>query len=130
MASSDVSRISYNKETETIIIGIGERTNKSTFMRDIGNDVVKGIGCLDAKQHKNHNWRLKEIKTIEFVGSGSIEELTIANFRYEVKTENNFDLKNNFRLIFTMRLIGLKIIRRRMADGQCGLSGNTMDTKP
>ena len=85
VASSDVSRISYNEKTETIIIGIGERTDKSTFMRDIGNDVFKGIGCIDAKEHKKHNWRLKEIKSIEFVGSGSIEELTIANVRYEVR---------------------------------------------
>ena len=81
-----VPRISYEKETYTITIGIGKRTDLGTFTRDIANDVVKGIGCREAKSTKKHNLRLKDgkIEKIEFVGEGHVTNLTLANIRYEV----------------------------------------------
>ena len=83
---AEVPRISYEKEAYTITIGIGTRGEKSTFTRDISNDVIKGVGCRDAKSTKKHNLRLKDgkIEKIEFTGTGIITNLTLANIRYEV----------------------------------------------
>ena len=84
--SAEVPRISYEKEAYTITIAIGTRSEKSTFTRDISNDVIKGVGCRDAKSTKKHNLRLKDgkIEKIEFFGTGIITNLTLANIRYEV----------------------------------------------
>jgi len=88
-----VPRISYEKETYTVTIGIGKRTEKSTFTRDIANDVIKGIGCREAKSTKKHNLRLKDgrIEKIEFIGAGHVTNLTLANIRYEA---NFYDAAN------------------------------------
>ena len=123
--SGQVTRINYNKETYTITIGIGKRTEESTFTRDIANDVIKGVGCREAKATKKHNLRLKDgkIERIEFVGTGHVTNLTVANIRYEVRSvgKDFFNVllnSNSFRLISTMRRTGLKSIKMRVENGQ------------
>ena len=125
--SGQVSRINYNKETYTITIGIGKRTEESTFTRDIANDVIKGVGCREAKATKKHNLRLKDgkIERIEFVGTGHVTNLTVANIRYEVRSVGaeflmcfKFTLTLFSRLISTMRPTGLKSTKTRVENGR------------
>ena len=82
---ANVPRIKFEKELYTVHIGIGARDQEfTTFTRDLGNDVIKGIGCRDTKSVKKHTHRLRKIDKVEFVGRGKVTQITLANLRYEV----------------------------------------------
>ena len=58
---------------------------ESTFTRDIANDVIKGIGCRDAKTSKKHNHESKTVKSNESLSAARAQSLIdLANIRYDV----------------------------------------------
>ena len=79
-------RISFDKDNNFITIGLGIRDEMSTFTRDLSNDIIKGIGWRQTKSVKKHNLRLRNIEKIVMEGKGKINQLTLANSRYEVGT--------------------------------------------